>query len=154
MASLTQGAWVWVNSRRWWWTGRPGMLWFMGSRRVRHDWAIELNWMTNCNCFTEMPLFFMDSFLCYWILRLVLYFSASFLKTSHFCLHASKIFSLPSVFSCLSMMCLSMVFFVLILFGLIGLISFGIEWLDLLVVQRLSSVFSSTKVQRHQFFGT
>ena len=28
----------------WWWTGRPGMLRFMGSQRVWHDWAIELNW--------------------------------------------------------------------------------------------------------------
>ena len=38
------GIWVWVNSGRWWWTGRPGVLWFMGSQRVRHDWATELNW--------------------------------------------------------------------------------------------------------------
>ena len=44
MASLTQWTWVWVNSRSWWWTGRPGMLPFMGSQRVRHDWATELNW--------------------------------------------------------------------------------------------------------------
>ena len=44
MASPTQWTWVWVNSGRWWWTGRPGMLWFMGSQRVGHDWAIELNW--------------------------------------------------------------------------------------------------------------
>ena len=43
MASLTQGTWVWVNSGSWWWTGRPGMLWFMGSQRVRHDWATELS---------------------------------------------------------------------------------------------------------------
>ena len=28
----------------WWWTGRPGALWFMGSQRVGHDWATELNW--------------------------------------------------------------------------------------------------------------
>ena len=42
MASLTQWTWVWVNSRVWWWTGRPGMLWFMGSQRVGHDWATEL----------------------------------------------------------------------------------------------------------------
>ena len=28
----------------WWWTGRPGVLWFMGSQRVRHDWGTELNW--------------------------------------------------------------------------------------------------------------
>ena len=26
-----------------WWIGRPGVLWFMGSQRVRHDWATELN---------------------------------------------------------------------------------------------------------------
>ena len=36
--------WVWVNSGSWWWTGRPGVLWFMGSQRVRRDWATELNW--------------------------------------------------------------------------------------------------------------
>ena len=36
--------WVWVNSGSWWWTGKPGMLWSMGSQRVGHDWATELNW--------------------------------------------------------------------------------------------------------------
>ena len=36
--------WVWVNSGSWWWTGRPGVLWVMGSQRVGHDWATELNW--------------------------------------------------------------------------------------------------------------
>ena len=44
MASLTQWTCVWVNSGRWWWTGRPGVLWFTGSQRVGHDWATELNW--------------------------------------------------------------------------------------------------------------
>ena len=44
MASLTRWTWVWVNSGSWWWTGRPGMLRFMGSQRVRHDWVTELNW--------------------------------------------------------------------------------------------------------------
>ena len=44
MASLTQGTWVCINSRSRWWTGRPGVLWSMGSQRVRHDWATELNW--------------------------------------------------------------------------------------------------------------
>jgi len=48
MASLTQQTWVWVNSGSWWWTGRPGMLWSMGSQRVRHDWATELNWTEPC----------------------------------------------------------------------------------------------------------
>ena len=45
MASLTRWTWVWVNSGSWWWTGRPGMLQFMGSQRVKHDWVIELNWV-------------------------------------------------------------------------------------------------------------
>ena len=44
MASLTRWTWVWVNSRSWWWTGRPGVLRFTGLQRVRHDWATELNW--------------------------------------------------------------------------------------------------------------
>ena len=44
MASPTRWAWVWVNSRSWWWTKRPGVLRFMGSQRVEHDWATELNW--------------------------------------------------------------------------------------------------------------
>ena len=43
MASLTQWTWVWVVSQSWWWTGRPGVLRFMGSQRVGHDWATELN---------------------------------------------------------------------------------------------------------------
>ena len=45
MTSLTQWTWVWVDSRSWWWTGRPGVLRFMGSQRVGHDWATELNWI-------------------------------------------------------------------------------------------------------------
>ena len=44
MASPTQWTQVWVNSRSWWWTGRPGMLQFMGSQRVGHNWVSKLNW--------------------------------------------------------------------------------------------------------------
>ena len=42
MASLTQWTGVWVDSGSW--TGRPGMLQFMGSQRVGHNWATERNW--------------------------------------------------------------------------------------------------------------
>ena len=42
MASPTWWTLVWVNSGSW--TGRPGVLQFMGSQRVGHDWATELNW--------------------------------------------------------------------------------------------------------------
>ena len=44
VASPTQWAWVWVNSGSWRWTGRPGVMWFMGLQRVSHDWKTELNW--------------------------------------------------------------------------------------------------------------
>ena len=44
MASPIWWTWVWVNSTSWWWTGRPGVQQFMGSQRVRHNWATELNW--------------------------------------------------------------------------------------------------------------
>ena len=47
MTSLTRWTWVWVDSRSWWWTGRPSVLRFMGSQRVGHDWATELNVYTS-----------------------------------------------------------------------------------------------------------
>ena len=43
VASPIQWTWVWVNSRCWWSTGRPSMLWFLGSQRVGHDW-VTMNW--------------------------------------------------------------------------------------------------------------
>ena len=43
MTSPTQWTWVWVDPGSWWWTGRPGVLWFLGSQTVRHNWATELN---------------------------------------------------------------------------------------------------------------
>ena len=49
MASPTQWTWVCVDSGSWWWTGRPGVLWFMGLQRVGHDWVTELNWNKNNN---------------------------------------------------------------------------------------------------------
>ena len=44
MASPTRCTWIWVNSGSWWWTGRPGVLRFMGSQGVGYDWVTELNW--------------------------------------------------------------------------------------------------------------
>ena len=44
MASLTLWTWVWMNSGCWLWTGRPGMLRFMRSQSVGHDWATDLIW--------------------------------------------------------------------------------------------------------------
>ena len=74
MASPTWWTWVWMNSGSWWWTGRPGVLRFLGLQRVRHDWATELNWRcspsrfheTFCKFFTlsfSFPLIYLVTFL-------------------------------------------------------------------------------------------
>ena len=43
MASPTRWIWIWVSSRSWWWTGKPGVLQSMGSQRVRHDWVTDIH---------------------------------------------------------------------------------------------------------------
>ena len=64
MASLTQWTWVWVDSGSWWWTGRHGMLWFMGLQRVRHDWT-ELNCLeiTGLYCWELFSIYYWALFL-------------------------------------------------------------------------------------------
>ena len=64
MASPTQWTWVWVNSGRWWWTGRPGMLRSMGLQRVGHDWATELNFSLTDNVGLQKTQNLMDKTLC------------------------------------------------------------------------------------------
>ena len=54
MASPTQWTWVWASSGICWWTGKPCMLQSLGSQRVRHDWATELNW-TERNYYCWFP---------------------------------------------------------------------------------------------------
>ena len=62
MASPARWTWVWVNSRRWWWTGRPGVLWFMGSQsRTRlSDWT-ALNGRALCIFRLQVPYYRYDS---------------------------------------------------------------------------------------------
>ena len=54
MASPTQWTWVWVSSRSWWWTGKPGVLQSveLQSQTRLSDWT-ELKG----NCFTEFCCF-------------------------------------------------------------------------------------------------
>ena len=47
IASPTWWTWIWVSSRSWWWTRKPGVLQSMGLQRVGHDWATELKWTEN-----------------------------------------------------------------------------------------------------------
>ena len=55
MASPTQWTWVWTSSRSWWWTGKPGVLQSMGSKRVGHNWVTELNWAKALNSIPRPP---------------------------------------------------------------------------------------------------
>ena len=85
MASPTQWTWVWVNSGSWWWTGKPGVLQFMGSQRVGHDWVTELNWtaaLNNVDSFKHSSLGFsywkfssyLRIFLSYFLFWLILHY--------------------------------------------------------------------------------
>ena len=58
MASLTRWTWVWVGCGSWWWTGKPGVLQFMGLQRVWHDWVTELNWIAlqNVGVFCQISM--------------------------------------------------------------------------------------------------
>ena len=56
--------WVWVRSRSWWWTGRPGVLQSMGLQRVGHNWATELNWT---ELIYTLPLGICSLFLWAWL---------------------------------------------------------------------------------------
>ena len=56
MTSPTRWTWVWVDSGSWWWTGRPGVLRFMGSQRIGRNWATELNWKKKRSKMTAVSL--------------------------------------------------------------------------------------------------
>ena len=43
-ASPTRWTWVWVGSRNWWWTVKPGVLQSIGLQGIRHHWVTEMNW--------------------------------------------------------------------------------------------------------------
>jgi len=67
-ASLTRWTWVWASFKSWRWTRKPGMLQFMGSQRVGHNWATELNW----NLFLFLTLLWGKSpYTSLWIQRLL-----------------------------------------------------------------------------------
>ena len=57
MASPAQWTWVFASSGSWWCTGRPGMLQSVGSQRVGHDWASEVNWKQTFWIFTSQSPF-------------------------------------------------------------------------------------------------
>ena len=57
MALLTQWTWVWVNARSCWWTGRPGMLRFMGLQSwTRLNWTEWVNGITSIFTFWSLLL--------------------------------------------------------------------------------------------------
>ena len=55
--------WVWANSKRWWRTGKPGMLQSVGSHRVRHNWETEQQQVSSA--LHLQPNLFLLSLLCF-----------------------------------------------------------------------------------------
>ena len=60
----------------WWWTGRPGVLRFMGSQRIEHDWATELNWLSSTiinkhQFFSAQPSLWSNSQIHIWLLEII-----------------------------------------------------------------------------------
>ena len=101
MALPTLWTWVWVNSGSWWWTRRPGVLWFMGLQRVGNDWDSELNWTELSLQVREVFFFFFHSFLIPWIFISNSIFCQPFMCLSwclwnHFAIHTPLLF-----FTCL-----------------------------------------------------
>ena len=60
MASPAQWTWVWASSRRWWRTGKPGVLQSPKLQRVRHDWATEQQSNTQPNMYKYLFLLFSE----------------------------------------------------------------------------------------------
>ena len=73
MASPTRWTWVWVNSESRWWTGRPSVLWFMGSQRVGYDWVTELNWMFKDSVWELFLILIGPASLIFWSENTVIY---------------------------------------------------------------------------------
>ena len=85
MASLTRWMWVWVNSEDWWWTAKPGVVRFMGSQRVGHDWATERNWteLNGTRALKSFPFHCFPLFLCIDHWGRLSYLSLLFFGTLH-----------------------------------------------------------------------
>ena len=95
MASLILWTWDLVNSGSWWWTGRPGVLRFMGSQRV--NMTEQLKW-------TELIFFGMmsiENFACF-LIEFVL--TAELLEVPYiFCIQVLCQLSPESIFSSLQL---------------------------------------------------
>ena len=122
-------------SGSWWWTGRPGVLRFMGSQRVGRYWLTELNW--------TCPL----SRWCHPTIRSsVILFSShlqSFLESGYFPMSQFFVSGGQNIGVSISPSS-----------EYSGLISFRMDWLGLLAVQGTLKSLPNTTVQKHQFFGT
>ena len=158
MASPTRWTWVRVNSGSWWWTGRPGVLWFTGPQRVGHDWVTELKVIYAFVVIVQL-LIHVQLFVTPWTAAqqasLSFAIAQSFLKfmsnesvmpSNHFILCRSLLL-LPSIFPSIgffsneSAICIRWPKYQSFSFSIrpsneySGLISFRIDWFDLLAIQ-------------------
>ena len=98
IALPTRWMWVWVNSGSWWWTGRPGVLWFTGLQRVRRDWPTELNWTELFLCSFEIVLVFIFYCSIYqWLILIIIMLILIILNSFTHCLRTLCYSSISSL---------------------------------------------------------
>ena len=144
---------VWVNSGRWWWTGKPGVLWFMGSQRVRYDWATELNWshawlfVTPWTAACQASLSITNSQSLHKLMSIESVMPSNYLILCCPLLLLPSIFPSIRVFSNESVLCIkwpkywNFSFIISPSNEYSGLISFTTDWFDLAVQGPLKSLF-------------
>ena len=140
MASPTQWTWVWASSGSWWWTGRPGVLQFMGSERVGQDWATEQQHTCNYFHFSIIESSFLFIYLplklaqthVHWVSHLILCRPLLLLPSV---LPSIRVFSKESALRMRRPKYWSFSFIISPSNEYSGLISFRIDWFDFLAVQ-------------------
>ena len=148
--------WVWVVSGSWWWTGKPGVLQSMGSQRVGHNWATELNWYTHNDRISMLISFTLvcsNSCLLSWWCYLTI---SSSVAPFSFCLQsfpASGFFPMSRLFESGGQSIGASASASVLLMNIQGWFPLGLIGLISLQSQGLSRVFCSTTVRRHQFFS-
>ena len=146
-----------MDSRSWWWTGGPGVLQFMGSQRVRHDWANSLHFTSYFQFSSVQSLSCVRLFATPWIaacqaslsitnsqnwLKLM---SIESVRPSNHLILCHPFLLLPSIFPSIrvfsneSVLCIRWLKYWSLSISpsseYSGLISFSMDWLDFLAIQ-------------------
>ena len=135
VSSPTQWTWVWVYSGSWWWTGRPNVLQSVSMQGVVHDWVSELNWLS-------------------WWCHPTISSSVTSFYSYPQSFPASGSFLISQLFASGGQSIVASAIASVLPINIQGWFPLGLTCLIALLSKGLSRVFSSTTIQKHQFFGT